>query len=55
MGLTYLKGKDNIITDALSQISPLKPESAKKGDFDTILVHNIMSEIPATESWPDRM
>ena len=55
MKLTYLKGKDNIIADALNVINPLEPESADKDDFDAIPVHHIASEIPATESWLERI
>ena len=50
MELTYLKGKDNFITDALSQSSPLEPELADEDDLDAIPAHHITSEIPATES-----
>ena len=51
----YLKGKNNVITDALSQISPLEPESADKDDFDAIPVHQVTFEIPTTESWLERI
>ena len=40
MELTYLKGKDNVIADALSQISPLEQETAEKDILDAIWVHH---------------
>ena len=46
-----LKGKEYIITDAFSQISPLEPESSDKDDIYVLYAYNIMIEIPATESW----
>ena len=48
--LTYLKSKDTVIADALIQVSPLEPDTEDKDNFDVIPVHNITSEIPATES-----
>ena len=55
MKLMCLKGKDNVIVDAPSQISPLEPESADKDVFDAILVHHITFKIPASESWLERI
>ena len=53
--LMYLKGKDNIIADAVSCVSPLKSEEAHKDDFDIMPVHHITSEVSATEPQLDRM
>ena len=42
--LTYLKGRDNIIADAVSCVSALKPDEAHKDDFDVIPVpHHVTS------------
>ena len=48
--LTYLKGKDIVIDDALNQVSQLDPESKDKENFSVIIVHHITSDIPAIGS-----
>ena len=49
MELAYLKGKNNVITDILSHVSPFELEAADKDDLDAIPVHHIISEVSATE------
>ena len=49
--LTYLKGEDNDIEDALSQVSPHEPETEGRDNFGVIQVHHITSEIPDTGSF----
>ena len=51
--LTYLKGKDNVIADALCCVSSWKPEAADKDDI--IPVHHITSEVSAIESQLERV
>ena len=46
----YLMGKDDVIADSPSQVSPLEPESEDRDNFGTILVHHTTSEILATVS-----
>ena len=46
--LTYLKGKDNVMADALSPVSPLEPGAEERDNLGAILVHHITSKIPAT-------
>ena len=53
--LTYLKGKDNVITDTLTYVRPMSPEAVDKDDFDTIWVHHIMLEVSATEILLERV
>ena len=53
--LTYLMGKDNIITDALSHVSPLEPKVVDKDDPEAILVHCVTSEVSAMESQLERV
>ena len=48
--LIYLKGKQKVIANALSQASPLEPEPEDKDNFDVFPVHHIPSEISATGS-----
>ena len=55
MELTYLKGKDNVIMDALSNVSPLVPGAVEKDNFDAIPVHHITSDILAVESQLERV
>ena len=49
VGLTHLKGKDNVIAHTLSHVSLLNPETADKDDYNVIPVHYIMSEVSAME------
>ena len=55
MELTYLKGKDNVITDGLSCVNPLEPEAVDKDDFDAIPIHHITSKVSATEFQLERL
>ena len=48
--LTYLKGKDNVIADALSWVSPLEAETKDRDNFGVIPVHHITSEVSAIGS-----
>ena len=48
--LKYLKGKDNVITDGLSKISPLEPESHRQRWLWCHSSHHIMLEILTWES-----
>ena len=48
--MTYLKGMENVIADALSQINPLDPETEDRDNFGVFPVHYITSEIPPTGS-----
>ena len=44
--IEYLKGKENVIADALSRVSPQPVREGKK-DRDVIPVHMLTEEIPA--------
>jgi transposase InsO family protein len=48
--LEYLKGKQNVIADALSRVSPLPPEQEDLQDLPTISMKLITSTVPATET-----
>ena len=48
--MTYLKGKDNVIADALNLVSPLEPKPEDADNFGVIPVHHITSEINTTGS-----
>ncbi len=42
----YLKGKENIIADALSRVSPLKPKPDDITEYMAIPVHQITTQFP---------
>ena len=46
--LTYLKGKDNVISNALNPVSPQEPEPEDKDNFDVIPVYHNKPDILAT-------
>ena len=48
---TYVYDRNNVIAEALSQVSPLKPESEDRDNFGTLQAHHITSEITPTGSW----
>jgi len=45
--LQYLRGKDNVIADALSRVSPLSLTAEDKEDSEFIPVHMLTAEFPA--------
>jgi len=45
--LQYLRGKDNVIADALSRVSPLPLTAEDKEDSEFIPVHMLTAEFPA--------
>ena len=52
--LEYIRGKDNLIADALSRVDPLSPEPQDEKQMDAIPVHQITNAIPATDNRLDR-
>ena len=56
MHIKYLRGKENIIADALSRVAPLKPESqdcyTSLNNIKKIPVHHITQIAPAS---PERL
>ena len=49
MDIEYLKGKENVIADALSRVSPQQVRESKV-DRDVIPVHMLTEEIPADKA-----
>ena len=45
--IQYLKGKENVIADALSRVSPMPAEANDKDSLDIIPVHMLTADIPA--------
>ena len=48
--MTYWKGKDNVLADSLTLVSPLELESEDRDSFGIISVEHITSEIPTKGS-----
>ena len=46
--LEYLKGKNNVIADALSRVSPMKPTQEDEDQLDLVPIHYLTSTLPAT-------
>ena len=53
--LEYVRGKDNSIADALSRVSPLKPQAGDLKDVPRIRVNEITATVMASESRLDRV